>query len=273
MKILENKLDLSTGVVMGILNITKDSFYDGGKHNSISKIIRHVHKMLNDGASIIDIGAQSSRPGSEEIPENVEWKKINNVIKTLKNEFPNIIISVDTYRSSVAEKSINIGADIINDISAGNLDQNMFSIIAKYKVPYIMMHMKGNPKNMQDNPSYINVVKEINYFFEERIKKLRKIGVKDIILDPGFGFGKKIEHNYQILNRLNEFKKHKLPILAGVSRKSMIYNLIESSASKSLNGTTVVNVLSLLKGASILRVHDVKEAVECLKIINFVKKT
>lgn len=271
MKAKQNKIDLSTTIVMGILNLTDNSFYDGGRYKNEEKALIQCRKMTKEGALIIDIGAQSSKPGSNEITEEEEWKRIKPLLVAIKKEFPEILISIDTYKANIAEKSINNGADIINDISAGDLDKNMFSVIAKHKVPYIIMHMKGTPKNMQEKPIYKNVVKEIKDYFVNKIIQLKQLGIEEIIIDPGFGFGKTIEHNYEILNNLQELKKLNLPILIGVSRKSMIYNLLENTAEQSLNGTTVVNSISLTKGANILRVHDVKEAVECIKIINFAK--
>lgn len=269
MKKKKNKLDLSTTMVMGILNLTDNSFYDGSKYNTTEKAMHQARKMIQEGAEIIDIGAQSSKPGSKEISEGEEWNKLKDVIIKIKSEFKNILVSVDTYRSDIAEKSINNGVDIINDISAGDLDKNMISVIAKHKVPYIIMHMQNTPKNMQENPKYNNVVEDITSYFKRKIDQLTKQGIEDIIIDPGFGFGKTIEHNYQILNNLDKFKSFNLPLLIGVSRKSMIYNLLKVNPDSALNGTTVANTISLTKGANILRVHDVKEAVECIKIINF----
>jgi len=273
MKAKQNKIDLSTTIVMGILNLTDNSFYDGGKYKNEEKALTQCRKMIKEGARIIDLGAQSSKPGANEITEEEEWSRIKPLLASIKKEFPNILISIDTNKSSIAEKSINNGADIINDISAGDLDKNMFSVIAKYKPTYIIMHMKGTPKNMQENPVYKNVVGEIKDYFTNKILKLKQLGIEDIIIDPGFGFGKTIEHNYDILNNLQKLKTLKLPILVGVSRKSMIYNLLENTENQSLNGTTVVNSISLTKGANILRVHDVKEAVECIKIVNFAQNT
>lgn len=267
----QNKTYFSTNKVMGILNLTSNSFYDGGKYNNTERILTQTKKMIDEGANIIDIGAQSSRPGSNKISEKEEMDKIIPSLREIKKHFPNMLISVDTYRSKVAEESINNGADIINDISSGDLDQNMFSIIAKYKVPYIIMHMSGTPKTMQKNPIYKNVVEEIINYFQKKIETLNNLGVDDLIIDPGFGFGKTLEHNYEILNNLEKFRCLKYPILAGFSRKSMIYTLLDINTNQALNGTSVVNTISLTKGADILRVHDVKEAVECIKIINFAK--
>ncbi|MCD4727285.1 MAG: dihydropteroate synthase [Pirellulales bacterium] len=262
-------IDLSKPLIMGILNLTPDSFYDGGKYNSEKDILCQTEKMINEGAAIIDIGAVSTRPGAEDISEKEEIKKLTPVIKSLKNHFPSLTISVDTYRSTIAENMINNGADIINDISGGCFDKKMLEIIAKYDVPYILMHIKGTPKNMQKNPVYTDVVKEIKDFFKTQLSQIKKIkgNTNNIILDPGFGFGKTLEHNYQILNNLKEFKTLGQPILVGVSRKSMINKLLNTTPAKALNGTTVLNTISLLNGANILRVHDVKEAVEAVKIV------
>ena len=271
MKTKQNKIDLSTGIVMGILNLTENSFYDGGKYNNPEKILIQTKKMIDEGANIIDIGSQSSKPGSDEISEDEELSKIIPALIEIRKKYPNILISVDTYRAKVAEESINNGADIINDISSGNLDKNMFSIIAKYKVPYIIMHMIGTPKNMQEKPTYNNVVEEVINYFHQKIKILHDFGIDNLIIDPGFGFGKTLEHNYEILNNLEKFKCLKYPILVGVSRKSMIYKLLNTDANQALNGTSVINTIALTKGTDILRVHDVKEAVECIKIVNFAK--
>ncbi|HJN64108.1 MAG TPA: dihydropteroate synthase [Flavobacteriales bacterium] len=264
-------LDLSTPKVMGILNITDDSFFDGGKYISKNKILERCDKMLMEGASIIDIGAQSSRPGSKSINSNLEKERLLTAITNVKHHFPDIIISVDTYNSSIAKSCIKNGADIINDISAGEKDKEMWAIVAESGVTYIMMHMKGNPENMQENPQYDNITNDIMVFFEKKIKNLKAKGNEQIIIDPGFGFGKTMEHNYEILNNLERFQEFGLPLLVGVSRKSMIYNLLDTTAQKALNGTTAINMIALLNGANILRVHDVKQAIECIKIVNFAK--
>ena len=267
----KKKIDLLTSIVMGILNITDNSFYDGGQYNSEEKILSHTKKMLEEGASIIDLGAQSSKPDSEPISEKEETEKLVSTIHLLKQNFPEIIISIDTYRSKVAEKCINSGADIINDISAGEMDEEMFATIAKLKVPYIIMHMKGTPKMMQNNPKYNNVTEEVFSYLEKKINELKQLGVTDIIIDPGFGFGKTIKHNYQLLNHLEKFTQLGVPLLIGASRKSMIYNILEKNAENALNGTTVAHTVALQKGINIIRTHDVKEAMECIKIVNFVK--
>lgn len=261
-------VDLSTPKVMGILNLTPDSFYDGGKYRDEKDILTQVEKMLNDGATFIDIGAYSSRPGAPHISEEEELQRIVPVITLLLNAFPDILISVDTFRSSVAKTCIEAGAALINDISAGEMDSNMFKTIGELNVPYIMMHMQGTPQNMQQNPTYKNVTQDVLYYFSGKIALARQYNINDIIIDPGFGFGKTTAHNYQLLSDLELFINLKLPILVGASRKSMIYNTLNTDAKNALNGTTVVNTLALHKGASILRVHDVKEAMECVTLVN-----
>jgi dihydropteroate synthase len=258
-------------IVMGILNITEDSFFDGGKYTNEEEIINRCHKMLEEGAAIIDIGAQSSQPGAQVLSAELELSKLLPIIKLLKSRFPNIILSVDTYWAKVAEQCVKAGADIINDISAGELDEKMMDAIAKLQVPYIIMHMKGKPSNMQKNPTYTNVTTEIINYFQQKIKQLQAKGIEDIIIDPGFGFGKTLVHNYQLLNELAEFKQFGIPILVGTSRKSMIYKLLDNSPEQALNGTSITNTIALQKGVNILRVHDVKEAIECIKITTFAK--
>ena len=262
-------LDLSTTQIMGILNMTNDSFYDGGKYNNINKALRKVEQFIKEGAIMLDIGAYSSRPGAKHISINEEWERLKDIVPIVNKEFPEIIISVDTFRAEIAQKSIENGAHIINDISSGEMDSNMFDTIAKLQVPYIMMHMRGTPQNMQNNPQYNCIEKEVFCYFENKVKILKKNGVKNIIIDPGFGFGKTLAHNYKLLNNLDFLHDLNLPILAGVSRKSMIYKLLENTPGEALNGTTAVHTVCIQKGVSILRVHDVKEAVECAKIINF----
>ena len=264
-------LDLSTPAIMGILNLTDDSFYDGGQHNSIKKALLQTEKMLDDGAKIIDIGAYSSRPKAKHISHDEEWQRLEKTLQIINKEFPQAILSVDTFRSEIARRSIDNGADIINDISAGNLDPQMFDTVADLNVPYIMMHMQGTPQTMQDNPHYNCIEKEVVNYFLNKVKTLQQKGLSKIIIDPGFGFGKTLEHNYQLLNNLEELHTLELPLLVGVSRKSMVYKVLETDAKNSLNGTTAINTLCLSKGASILRVHDVKEAIECVKLINFAK--
>ncbi|MCH3882869.1 dihydropteroate synthase [Tenacibaculum aquimarinum] len=261
-------IDLSSPKVMGILNITPDSFFDGGKYKNESDILSQTEKMLSEDATFIDIGAYSSRPGAKHISEEEELQRIVPVIELLVKNFPEIIISVDTFRSKVAQETINSGAAIINDISDGKMDDNMFATVAKLQVPYILMHMLGTPKTMQNNPEYKDVTKEVISFFAEQINILHQLKVNDIILDVGFGFGKTIEHNFELLKNLSLFKSLDAPMLAGVSRKSMLYKTLDTTAQEALNATTSANTIALLNGAKILRVHDVKEAVEAVKIVN-----
>lgn len=263
-----NLIDVSSPKVMGILNITPDSFYDGGKYKNESDILFQTEKMLLEGATFIDVGAYSSRPGAAHISENEELSRMIPVVDLLINHFPEIIISVDTFRSKIAKETIENGSAMINDISGGKMDEKMFQTIADLQVPYILMHMLGTPQNMQQNPVYEDVTKEIISFFAAQIYKLHQLKVNDIIIDVGFGFGKTMQHNYEILNNLSLFKILDAPILAGVSRKSMLYKPLEIKANEALNATTVANTIALLNGANILRVHDVKEAMEAIKIVN-----
>jgi len=258
-------------IVMGILNVTEDSFFDGGLYLNEKQIITRCKIMLEEGASIIDIGAQSSRPGAALIQANDELLKLLPIIKLLKTEIPEIIISIDTFWAKTANECIGAGAHIINDISAGEMDKNMFNTIAKLKAPYIIMHMQGTPQNMQENPTYSNVVTEVISYFDKKITLLKAKGLEEIIIDPGFGFGKTLAHNYQLLSSLDQFNQFELPVLIGTSRKSMIYKLLDTKPQEALNGTSVTNTMALQKGASILRVHDVKEAMECIKITTFAK--
>ena len=267
-----NLMDLSTPKIMGILNVTPDSFYDGGMFDSNKKILDHVEKMLSDGADIIDVGGYSSRPGAKEVKLKDEIKRVVPTIELIKKEFNETTISVDTFRSEVALQAVNSGASIINDISGGDLDPNMFNCVAELNVPYIIMHMQGNPKNMQNNPLYENVIVEIIENLSKKVFEATEAGVIDVIIDPGFGFGKTIEHNYKILRELSFFKELDCPILVGLSRKSMIYSLLEEKPENVLNGTTCLNTVSILNGANILRVHDVKEAKEIVKLTNFLIK-
>ncbi|MCB4808168.1 dihydropteroate synthase [Tamlana sp. 62-3] len=262
-----NLIDLSAPKVMGILNLTPDSFYDGGKHKNEKDILNHVEHMLNAGATFIDAGAYSSRPNADDVSEAEELHRMIPIIDLILKHFPETILSIDTFRSRVAEKSIEAGASIINDISAGNLDKNMLPTVAKLKVPYIMMHMRGTPKTMQQQTNYGNLIKDIIFYFSERLAAAKALGIKDIIIDPGFGFAKTLEQNYTLLNNLELLKMIDKPLLAGVSRKSMIYKKLDITAQEALNGTSVLNTIALQKGAKILRVHDVKEAVECIKLI------
>jgi len=270
-KEIRNFDDFSTPVVMGILNVTTDSFYDGGKYLSELEITKQIKKIDKEGAKIIDVGASSSRPGSIPVSEKTEIERLLPAIKLIKKNSPNLKISIDTFRSSVARQCIKNGADMINDISAGEKDKKMFKTIAELNVPYIMMHMKGNSLTMQKNPNYDNIINEIFMFFEKKIKTLNSLGFNKIIIDPGFGFGKTLEHNYEILRNLSEFKKINLPILVGASRKSMIYNLLDITADQALNGTSIINTIALNNGANLLRVHDVKEATQCIKIMKQIR--
>ena len=265
-------LDLSTQKVMGILNVTPDSFYDGGYYNSNAKILKQVEKMIRDGATIIDIGGYSSRPGADDIAEKIELDRVIPTLKDCKKYFPETYFSVDTFRSKVADECINNGADIINDISGGNLDNNMMKVVGKYQIPYIIMHMKGNPSNMVKKAKYDDIIGELISYFSKKINDAAKFNIKDVIIDPGFGFAKNISQNFELLNNLDFFKNLKMPLLVGLSRKSMIYKTLNIKPDKALNGSIVLQTISLIKGANILRVHDVKEAVECIKLIQELKK-
>ena len=261
-------IDLSKPKVMGILNVTPNSFFDGGKYKYADEIVAQVQKMLSEGATFIDIGAYSSKPNAEFVSVEEEIARIVPIVELLVQQFPNILISIDTFRSEVAEACILKGAALINDISAGKLDELMLGVVAKYNVPYIMMHMRGTPQTMTTLTQYEDVVKEVLLYFSERIAAARSLGIHDLIVDPGFGFAKTLEQNYEVLQKMELLQQLELPILAGVSRKSMIYKVLNTNASQSLNGTTTLNTISLVKGASILRVHDVKEAVECVTLFN-----
>ena len=264
-------LDFSTSQVMGIINVTPDSFYDGGTNSTNDAVILTAERHLKEGATILDIGGMSSRPGAELISEEEELSRVIPALQLILKYFPSALISIDTFRGKVAEEALSNGASIINDISAGRFDESIVEVVAKRKCPYIIMHMQGIPQNMQQNPSYENVVKEVKTFFEERVAFINRQGVTNLILDVGFGFGKTVAHNYQLLSCLKEFKSFGYPILAGVSRKSMLTKLLEIATEQSLNATTVANTLALVNGANILRVHDVKEAVETVRIYNTTK--
>ncbi len=261
-----NLIDLSTPQIMGIVNVTPDSFYDGGNYNTIDLALKQVEKHLVEGARFIDIGGYSSRPDAKHISTVEELKRVLPVVIEISNQFPEAIISVDTFRSEIAEKVIKNGASIINDISAGEMDGKMLETIADLQVPYIAMHMKGTPQTMQKNPIYRNVIEDLIYYFSKKIDTINALGINDIVLDVGFGFGKTVEDNYRLLNNLDLFKLFKIPILAGLSRKSMLYKPLDISASESLNATTIAHTIALQNGANILRVHDVKAAVECVKV-------
>lgn len=261
-----NLIDLTKPKVMGILNLTPDSFYDGGKHKDLDAIIFQVEKMISEGADFIDVGAYSSRPKAEDISIDEELARILPVVEQLLKEFPELLLSIDTYRSIVAQECISLGAAIINDISAGKLDGDMMATIAEHHVPYIMMHLKGTPRSMQQLTNYDDLIGEILFYFSERVAMARSFGICDLIIDPGFGFAKTLGQNYKLLHNLQLFKTLKVPILTGLSRKSMIYGLLEIDADRALNGTTALNMVALLQGANILRVHDVREATECIKL-------
>jgi dihydropteroate synthase len=263
-----NLIALATPKVMGILNVTPNSFYDGGKFTHEKTILNQVEKMLLDGATFIDVGGYSSKPNAEEVSEEEELQRVIPVIQNIVKEFPHAIISIDTFRSNVAKESVENGVAMINDISAGSLDENMMKTVAKLQVPYIMMHMKGNPKTMQSLANYENIIKEMVFYFSEKIAEARNLGINDLIIDPGFGFAKTITQNFEVLRQLELFQILELPILIGVSRKSMVYKTLETTSEFALNGTTSLNTIALLKGAKILRVHDVKEAVECITLFN-----
>ncbi len=261
-------IDLSTPKVMGILNVTPDSFFDGGKYKNESEILVQVEMMLNHGATFIDIGGYSSRPNADDVSEEEELNRVIPVIKLILKHFPHALISIDTFRSVVAKQSVETGAALVNDISAGKLDEKMLSTIGKLGVPYVMMHMKGNPKTMQQQTQYDDITKEVIAYFAERIAAAHQEKINDIIIDPGFGFSKTVEQNFELLNQLELLQLTDKPILAGVSRKSMIYKTLNSTSEDALNGTTALHMVALQKGAKILRVHDVKEAIECVTLYN-----
>ncbi|MDD3079430.1 MAG: dihydropteroate synthase [Paludibacter sp.] len=261
--------DLSTPVVMGIVNATPDSFYPGSRYNSDRSVLNAVEKMLEDGASIIDVGGYSTRPDAEEITEDIEIKRLSVAIKAIRKHFPEAVISIDTFRAAVAREMIQeFEVEMINDIGGGTLDELMFETVAEFDTAYILMHTRGLPQNMQQQTEYTDVVADVFGFLQKNIARLRLLGVNDVIVDPGFGFAKTLEQNYTLLNKLSYFKQLGVPLLAGVSRKSMIYKLLGNEAKDALNGTTAVNMLALAGGASMLRVHDVKEASEAVKIYN-----
>ena len=260
-------LDLSEAKIAGILNVTPDSFYDGGRYTSEDKIIKRAEQLIEEGSDIIDIGAFSSRPDAKLISSEEEKKRLVPALTVIRKRFPELIISVDTYRSEIADFVVrNFETDIINDISGGNFDDKMFETIAKLQVPYIVMHIKGTPETMQKNPVYNDVVKDLLKYFSEKIESAKKIGINDIIIDPGFGFGKTINHNYQLLNKLEIFKITERPVMVGLSRKSMIYKLLNSKPEDVLPGTLALNMIALQKGANILRVHDVKETKQVIEV-------
>lgn len=266
-------LDLATPQVMGILNVTPDSFYSGSRMQTEEEIAARARQIIDEGASIIDIGAYSSRPNAEHISAEEEMNRLRTGLDIINRNHPDAIVSVDTFRANVAEQCVrDYGVAIINDISAGEMDEQMFQTVATLGVPYIMMHMQGTPQNMQKEPRYENLIKEVFLYFARKVQQLRDLGAKDIILDPGFGFGKSLEHNYELMAHLEEFRVFELPLLVGVSRKSMIYKFLGGTPQDSLNGTTVLDTVALMKGANILRVHDVREAVESVRIIEKLKE-
>tara|TARA_B100000989_G_scaffold259609_1_gene209850 strand:+ start:1620 stop:2447 length:828 start_codon:yes stop_codon:yes gene_type:complete len=266
-------LNLKKPKIMGILNITPDSFFDGGLYNTEKKVDHQVTSMIEDGMDILDVGGYSSRPGAKEISVNEEKDRVIPVIKFLRKKYPDLILSIDTFRSDVAMNCLDLGADIINDISAGCIDEKILDVVAEYNCPYIMMHMKGTPLTMQINPEYDNLIKEILTFFATRILFAREKGIIDIIIDPGFGFGKTLNHNYTIMNKIENFKLLDLPILVGASRKSFITKQLNIDKKDSLNGTTALNMYFLEKNINILRVHDVKEARECVMLYEKIKSS
>ena len=266
-------LDLSGPCVMGILNITPDSFYAGSRMQTEAEIAARAQQILDEGARIIDIGAYSSRPNAENVSPREEMERLRMGLEILRKTQPGAVISVDTFRADVARMCVEeYGVAIINDIAAGEMDADMFRTVVELNVPYIMMHMQGTPRNMQQHPHYDNLLKEVFLYFAQKVQQLRDLGMKDIILDPGFGFGKTVEHNYELLAHLEEFRVFELPLLVGISRKSMIYRLLGNTPQDALNGTTVLDTICLLKGADILRVHDVREAVETVKIVEAMRK-
>ena len=273
MKIKRQLIDFSVPKVMGVLNVTPDSFYDGGRYTLEEKIVSKVEKMILEGVDFIDIGAYSSRPGAAVVSYGEELKRLSETMELLRAGFPESIISIDTFRSGIARKMVEeYEADMINDISAGDMDKEMFNTIADLQIPYVMMHMQGTPQNMQKNPKYDNVVKDILTFFSGKVEELKLLGVDNVILDPGFGFGKTLDHNYELMNGLGQFSVLNKPIMIGVSRKSMIGKFLGCTPDEALNGTVVLNTVALMKGIDILRVHDVKEAVEAIRIVEKLKQ-
>jgi dihydropteroate synthase len=260
-------LDLAQPAIMGILNLTTDSFYGKSRMNTIEQAVERAGIILNEGGKFIDIGAYSSRPGADEVSAAVEQEKVVSTVEAIAKAFPEAFLSIDTFRAGVARAAIEAGAHLINDISAGNMDEAMFETVAALKVPYVIMHMKGTPKTMQQHTTYGNLMLDMTDYFSDKVAQLTKLGVNDIILDPGFGFAKTLDQNYQVLQQLEALDIFELPVLAGLSRKSMIYQFLGGGAEQALNGTTVLNTMALLKGANILRVHDVKAAAECIALI------
>ncbi len=265
-------LNLDSPIVMGILNVTPDSFFDGGNYTHSEAILNKATQLINEGATILDIGGYSSKPDAKEVSLTEELERVIPAIELITKQFPDVLISIDTFRSEVARQAVEAGACMVNDISAGELDTEMFQTIRELQVPYCIMHMQGTPQTMQKNPEYNNVVNEVFYSLAEKVEELKKLGINDIIIDPGFGFGKTLEHNFELLNNLEHFNLLKLPILAGISRKSMIYKTLNISPQEALNGTTVLNSFALQNGANILRVHDAKEAIETIELYKKLKE-
>ncbi len=263
--------NLSVPLVMGVMNLTPDSFYDGGRYRNPMDAIRRAEQVLSEGADIIDMGAASTRPGAGMIDPAAEQQRLLPALKAVRKQFPEAIISIDTYHASTARTALDLGAHMINDVSSGRFDASMFATIAAYRVPYVIMHMPGTPENMQLNPRYKNLIRDIANYFSERVMLLNQMGISDLIIDPGFGFGKTIEDNYRLMAGLDYFSIFGLPVMVGISRKSMINKLLKTDPADALNGSTVLNTIALEKGAQILRVHDVKEAVETIKIIGYLK--
>jgi dihydropteroate synthase len=263
-------IDISSPIVMGILNVTPDSFYDGGSYADEKKVVERAGEIINQGGTVIDIGGYSTRPGANDISETEEIERIIPAVRAVIKAFPEVIISIDTFRSEVAKRAVNEGASMVNDISGGELDKEMFRTIGDLKVPYILMHMKGTPQNMTKFASYENLMVEIVDYFRKKITKLNELGIYEILIDPGFGFAKTREHNFELLKNLNYLKILKMPILVGLSRKSMIYKTLNLDPESALNGTTVLNTIALMNGAGMIRVHDVKECVEAVKLFKSV---
>ena len=261
-------VDLNTPKVMGVLNITPDSFYDGGRYKDAKSILNQTEKLISEGATFLDIGAYSSRPGADFISENEELKRIVPVVELIQKNNPDVLISIDSFRAKVIRECVSAGAVISNDISAGKLDPDMIKTVGELGVPYIMMHMRGTPQTMKNHTTYQHLINEIYAYFSKQIELARQHNITDIIIDPGFGFAKTLAQNYELLNQMEFFKNLNCPILTGVSRKSMIYKVLGCTAEEALNGTTALNMVALMNGACILRVHDVKEAVECIKLFN-----
>jgi dihydropteroate synthase len=264
-------LNFAKPLIMAIVNLTPDSFYDGGKYDSVKDVLADISQKIKAGAHIIDVGAASSRPGAKEITEHEEWERLSGSLDAIRKEFPDTFISIDTYRSSIAKKCADLGADIINDISGGVKDEHMFKTIAALDIPYVLMHMKGEPENMQKDPSYDNVISEVKNELQAKIQKLEQLGFKKIIIDPGFGFGKNTEHNFKLLKHLPELNTLGYPVLVGISRKSMVNKVIHTSPVTALNGTTVLHTIALLNGAKMLRVHDVNEVKQAIALVEYYK--